>query len=80
MEDNSNKENQDIEILEKENEDKQKKQSCTTDTNPLFKGLLLQEEDLILGMVLATTNPLKSQPMEKSKVLRKNQRKERYQS
>ena len=40
MEDNSNKENQDIEILEKGNEDKQKKQSCTTDSNPLFKGVV----------------------------------------
>ena len=40
MEDNSNKENQDIEILEKGNEDEQKKQSCTTDSNPLFKGIV----------------------------------------
>ena len=42
-----------------------------------LKELLLQEEDLILGLVLAMTNPLKSQPMEKSQVLRKNQRKKR---
>ena len=40
MGDNSNREeNQDIEILDKENEDKQKKQS-TTDSNPLFKGVV----------------------------------------
>ena len=45
-----------------------------------LKELSLQEEDLILGLVLAMTNPLKSQPMEKSQVLRKNQRKKRYHS
>ena len=41
MEDNSNREeNQNIEILDKGNEDIQKIQSSTTESNPLFKGIV----------------------------------------
>ena len=72
MGDNCNKENQDIEILDKGNEDKQKKQSCTTDSNPLIKGVVTARGRLHSWVGIDNDNPMEIPTNGTSQVLQKN--------